>query len=507
MSRASNGNRPDYFSDESLRQGLKQKTVRGGAINVAAQAANVLIGLAAIPILARLLEPDDFGLVGMVAVFTNFARMFVDAGLPMATIQRENITRQQVSNMFWFATGLGLVVGACMAGVSPLIALFYGEPRLVAITVALSLSFVMSGLTLQHQALLRRGMQYKELMVVSVAATLVSQIVAVIWAWRYQKTDDDYWALVLLPITMAAVRMMGTWWACRWRPTWYRRSAGTREMLTFGSNLLGFNFINYFARNLDKLLIGWWWGKTSLGYYDRAYRLLLMPMQQVAPAFTSVTVPMLSRLRSDPDQYRRAYFTAVRPLVWVNIPTVGLLYTVAEPLVLLYLGEKWAEVVPLFRALTPAAWASSFVVCSGWAFVSWGHVNEQLKWGVIHSIVVASVIASCAPWGALPVAYGVSAAYVVLRLPGFYFAFRGTPLGIGELGRLVLRPTVATAGAVTVSSVVAQRWFGGLPVAAELPFLVAIYAVAFLATATITPGALKDLRQLREVSKLLGRRG
>ncbi len=257
----------DYFSSESLRQGLKEKTVRGGKVTAGGQVATLLISLAAVPALARLLEPEDFGLLAMVAVLTNFARMFVDAGLSMATVQQEKITPQQVTNLFWIATALGALISVVVACLAPAVAWFYGEPRLTAITLALSVSFFMSGLAVQHRALLRRGMQFMAITSVGVLAAIAGQVVAIAWAWRHYGQDNDYWALVLIPIVTAGVGLIGTWLTCRWRPGWPRAKAGTRNLVVFGANMTAFSFVNYFARNLDNLLIGWWWGATPLGYY------------------------------------------------------------------------------------------------------------------------------------------------------------------------------------------------------------------------------------------------
>ncbi len=492
----------DYFSGDALREGLKQKTVRGGAITAIGQMASVAISLAAVPLLARLLNPEDFGLIAMVAVLTNFARMFVDAGLSMATVQREEITRQQVSNLFWIASGLGALIAIVVACLSPVIAWFYGEPRLVTITLAMAGSFVLAGMTVQHQALLRRGMQFGSLSVISVVSTLAGQIVGVAWAWNYFGTPYDYWALVLMPITTAAIRMGGTWLCCHWRPNRPQRGAGTRSLVAFGANLTGFNFANYFARNADKLLIGWWWGTTPLGFYDRASRLLLMPMQQIAPAFSAVVVPALCRLRSSPQQYRHAYCSAVRLLVWISIPLVGLLFCAAEPIVLLYLGPKWAEVVPLFQALVPAAWANCFINCSGWVFTSWGHVDRQLIWGIIHSLVVVVVIACCVPFGVTTVAFGVSAAYVLMRLPGFYLSFQGTPLKLRDLGEILWRPTLLALTASSASFWASGSWFAEWTLINQLFALTGLYIAIFLGAALVLPGTANEIRHLRSITQL-----
>ena len=252
----------DYFSSERLRTDLKAKTVRGGLYAASAQGLIVLMSLATIPVLTRLLEPEDFGLVAMVTVFTGIAAMFVDAGLTMATVQRDELTHQQVSNLFWVATGLGFLLALLVIASSPLVAWFYGEPRLMPITVALAAAPFFSGLTIQHQALLRRTMRLRQLAVVQVTCNFLGYAFAIAVAWQYR----TYWALVVLPVSVAVLRMAGTWAVCSWRPGLPRRGAGARAMVGFGANLTGFSFANYFARSGDNMLIGWAWGDTALGF-------------------------------------------------------------------------------------------------------------------------------------------------------------------------------------------------------------------------------------------------
>ena len=432
----------DYFDSEALRSDLSGKTVRGGVFTAASQAISIAISFATIPVLARLLAPEDFGLVAMVTVFTNFAAMFVNAGLSMATVQRDKINRFQVSNLFWIATFLGALIAALVAALAPAVSWFYEEPRLTPITLALACSFLFSGLTVQHLALLRRGMQFQSIAIITTLSRIVGEVAAIAWAWMHYGQSTDYWALVLIPLVTAGCLFVGTWLACPWRPNLPRRRVGTRDLVIFGANITGFNFMNYFARNSDNLLIGWWWGATNLGYYGAAYKILLFPAQQATKTLSTVVVPALSRLRSSPDRYRQAYLSAVRALAWLSIPLVGLLFCTSRPLILLYLGADWEPVVHVFRALVPAAWATSFICCSGWVYASWGHVNRQLKWGLAHSFTLLVIMGACLPFGMIPLAYGISAGYVLLRIPGFYICYLGTPLRLTDLWQVIWRPTL-----------------------------------------------------------------
>lgn len=414
----------DYFCSESLRQNLKAKTVRGGLMTGSAQVVRLLIGMASIPILARLLDPADFGLVAMVTVFTGLAAMFVDSGLSMATVQRQELTHQQVSNLLWIASSLGLLVALVVVLVSPLVSWFYGEPRLTAIMCALASSCVFSGLTLQHQALMRRAMQFSRLATASVISPIVGQTVAITWAWHYEGQPQDYWALVLLPIATSATNMVAVWTLCSWRPGLPRRRVGTRELTVFGANLTGFSFVNYLARNTDNLLIGYTWGSVALGYYDRAYKLFLYPVQMINGPLSSVMVPALSRMISTPDKLHTTYARVVTVLMSVLSPLIVMTFITADWWIECILGARWMPCVPIFRWLLIAGSIQPFTNSAGWIFIAQNKTREMFHAGaILASITIASFLVGIA-WGptAVAAAYGLSAIFI--RLPLLLFFLR-----------------------------------------------------------------------------------
>jgi len=240
----------DHFATDYLMADLKGRSVRGGALTLVAQAVKFALQLGSTIVLARLLTPEDFGLVAMVTAVTGFVMMFKDAGLSVATVQREEITREQVSALFWINAGLSVVLMIVVAALAPLIALFYSEPRLVGITLAISGTFVFAGLTVQHQALLRRQMQFKKLAVLEVASMVFGVATAITMAFL----GLGYWSLVGMLAATAGANAVLAWIACAWIPGAPARSDGVGSMLNFGAGVTGFSVVNYFARNADNLL-------------------------------------------------------------------------------------------------------------------------------------------------------------------------------------------------------------------------------------------------------------
>ncbi len=494
----------DYFSHDGIRQDLKGKTVRGGAVTAGAQITGAVIALLAIPMLSRLLTPEDFGLVAMIGVFASFSAMLIDAGFSSASIQREELSEQQASNLFWISTALGVLMGITLVCVSPLISWFYGESRLIALTIPIALSFCFAGATVQHRALLRRNLAFQRLAIIGLSGQIIGQSVGIAWAWMYYRSPLAYWALVFIPATTALIVMILSWTLCNWRPRLPKRNVGTKALVGFGANATGFNVVNHFARNADNVLIGWWWGETALGYYERAYRLLLVPTQRVVGPLTSVVVPSLSRLTTEPDRYRRAYRRALGVLAITSIPLCGFVAVMCKPIVLTVLGEQWHGSIPVFLALVPAAWITSFSAATGWVYMSWGHVRRQFKWGLFASAILVVVMASCLPFGTIAVAIGVSASMVLLRIPGILVCFSGTPLNLRDLIDPLALPTVTTLVAGTCTAMLTRTWFIDWGSVAVLSVGAVFYAACFCllyfvteeGRSTVTNG-INDLRLLR----------
>ena len=250
-----------FFNADHLKTGMKERAVKSAGITLAAQGIKLILQLGSVAILARLLQPSDFGLIAMVTVFTGLALQFMEGGLSMATIQRDQITHAQVSNLFWVNGALGTAL--CLLGIliSPLVAIIYDEPRLTLVMAAMSLTFLIGGLSVQHDALLRRQMRFRAISVidiVSMAAGIATGIAAALGGL-------EYWALVISPITTFATKTVMRWLSARWVPSMMSRGSGVRPLLGFGANLTGANFIGYMATNLTPFAIGYIGGAQSLG--------------------------------------------------------------------------------------------------------------------------------------------------------------------------------------------------------------------------------------------------
>ncbi len=415
--------RDQYFRTDDLREGVAGRAIRGGAFTVGSQASQFIIGLLATMVMARLLTPRDYGLIGMVTVVTGFLTIFKDIGLSRVTIQRNVLTHDEASSLFWINGAVGVVIALLTAAIAPLIARFYGEPRLTNITIALASGFLVSGFSVQHLALLRRRMRFGILAANDVFSVTLASIVGITMAYEQM----SYWAIVGNQLTFTISGALLAWTVCRWRPSLPKRSTPVREMLAFGGNITGFTVLNYFSRNTDDLLIGRFWGSQQLGLYAKAYQLLLFPLNQINLPVGGVAVPTLSRLVDEPERYRAAFARTLDKIVLITMPLVVFLMVTSDWLIAVVLGAQWVGAAKIFMWLAIAGFVQPIGYTTGWLFTSQNRTGELLRWGVMSSFLAVGSIAAGVHWGAEGVAksYGLTSALITTPLNLWWVGRRG----------------------------------------------------------------------------------
>nr|WP_242020228.1 lipopolysaccharide biosynthesis protein [Trichocoleus sp. FACHB-40] len=266
---------------------------------------------------------------------------------------------------------------------------------MTGITLIVAIAFLFSGLSVEHQALLTRQMRFKDLAVVDLTSMFVGVTTTIVNA-RY---GAGYWALVFMQVAMAIAYTVGVWTMCSWRLGIPVRGSGVRSMLAFGGNLTDFSVFNYFARNLDNILIGRVWGAGALGIYSKAYSLMMLPLQQINGPITAVPVPGLSGLHSEPGQLRNHYLKALSLITATTMPRVLLMLILSDQIVELLLGSQWHEVGIIFQLLGISAFFQPITNTSGWLYISTGRADRLFKWGIVSSVfLVMSLLAWSALW-------------------------------------------------------------------------------------------------------------
>ena len=489
-----------HFRTDHLKDDLAGRSARGGAVTIAAQALRFAIRTGSTIALARLLTPQDYGLIAMVVILVDFVSMFQHMGLSTATIKWSEIDHRQVSTLFWINVALGAAIMLATVGCAPLLAWFYKEPRLIGITICYAFSIFLTGLCVQHEAILSRQMRFGTIALIELFAIVIGLAAALVAAIY----GAGYWALVVNQLVMTTCIVVGVWISCRWRPGWPARDSGVRSMLSYGGHLTGFNLMNYFARNTDNALIGKFWGVYQLGVYSRAYQMLLMPMSQINNPLVAVAVPALSRLTDSPERYRAAYFKIVEKIAMITMPGIVFMIATSDWLVLFLLGPKWSEAGRIFMLLGVAAIIQPVTRTVPWLFTTQGRAREMFKWGIVGSAIAVASIVGGLRWGAAGVAASYAATDLFIATPLlFWYAGRRGPVRTADFYRIIA-PSVCASLCCLAALLFSRAWL------AALPNLLARLAIAFVITAIVSvavfaalPAGRSALRNLKDILLLL----
>jgi O-antigen/teichoic acid export membrane protein len=483
----------EVLRTDHLHADLKGRSVRGGLATISSQGARFLIQSLSTVVLARLLTPRDFGIVAMVMAITALATAFADLGLSEATIQCENITLQQVSALFWINVAIGLTFMLATMALAPVMAWFYREPRLAGITLVSSTTFLIGGLRVQHEALLKRQMRFGAVAGRDVASVAVGVCVAIVMAWR----GAGYWAIVALPVASQFTRMALSWLAVRWIPNLPRRGAHVRSLVTFGGNVAVSYLLVSATRNADNVLIGWWWGATPLGFYSRAFNLLMMPLQQLSGPVNSVLVPAFSRIQHDAERFARYYLRVANLTMWAIAPIFAVLFVAAQPVIALVLGRQWSAAAPVFRLLVIAALGQPLFQLTNWSFVSRGHSGELLRILAITSPLVVGSFIIGLPYGINGVALAGSLMQVAILPWILTRAFRGTNLTLSRVGQAIVCPILLSVGGVFAATAT-LRFVHPKSNISELLLVIAAFVVTCSISA-LAPAVREEIASLWEI--------
>lgn len=455
---------------------LKQKALRGGAARICAQVSNLVIRMGSIMIMARLLGPKEFGLVGMVTAVTGVFSVFRDFGLSAASVQRATISKEQSSTLFWINLFIGVVLGIVMVGLAPVVVRFYHEERLFAITLVMASAFVANAAGVQHAALLERQLRFTTLAVIDISSLVLSTLVGIGMAWR----GFGYWSLVASMTIIPYAYTVGLWIATKWVPGRPQRQMGIRSMLHFGGALTLNGLIIYFSNNLDKILLGRFWGVDALGIYGRAYQLINIPTDNLNSAAGGVAFAALSRIQDDPDRLRKYFLKGYSLVLSLSIPITFVCAIFANEIIRVFLGAKWGGAAEVFRLLAPTALGFAILMPLGWLITALGMVGRGLKMSLVFGPLMVLAYTVGLPHGPKGVALAFSTMRILSVLPLAIWVTHGTIVSLRDILTSVSKPFIS--GVVGASLALPFELFlgDGLPVIARLAIGLAIFAVPYL---------------------------
>jgi O-antigen/teichoic acid export membrane protein len=425
---------------------LKAKTIRGGVARIVAQVTTFVVRIGSLMILARLLGPKDFGLVGMVTAFTGILNLFRDFGLSTATVQRANVTDEQLSTLFWINSLVGVILGIVAVALAPALALFYHEPRLLWVTIVLATGFLFNAGGVQHSALLQRHMRFTALGVINVVSLIVSTVIAISMA----KLGYGYWALVAMTIVAPLVSTIGCWIAAKWMPGRPQRNIGLRSMMKFGGTLTLNSIVVYVAYNMEKVLLGKFWGADAIGIYGRAYQLVNIPTDNLNGAVGEVAFSALSRVQDDPPRLRNYFLKGYSLVLGLTLPITMISALFARDLIAVLLGPKWKDAVDIFRLLAPTILIFAMINPTSWFLFALGKVERSLKIALVIAPLVMGGYIIGLPYGPKGVALGYSVAMGLWVIPHIAWCVHGTMISFTDVLKTLSKPLISGAVATVL---------------------------------------------------------
>lgn len=425
---------------------LKEKTIRGAFAKVCAQVANLVLRLGSMMVLARLLGPKDFGLVGMATAVIGVLSLFRDFGLSTASVQRANVTDEQISTLFWVNMLVGAALGLLSASMAPFIARFYHEPSLLWITVVLAVGFLLNAAGIQHSAILQRHMRFTALAVIDTLCLVISTAVGIVMAIM----GYGYWALVGMTLTSPIVGNVCLWLSTRWIPGKPRKNVGIRSMIRFGGTITLNSLVVYVAYNFEKVLLGRYWGADAVGIYGRAYQLSNIPTDNLNSSVGGVAFAALSRLQHDPQRLRNYFLKGYSLVLAMTVPATIICALFASDAISVVLGAKWREAAPLFRFLAPTILAFAMINPFAWLLFAIGKIGRSLKIALVIAPLVISGYVIGLPYGPKGVAIGYSTAMVLWIVPHIVWCVRGTAISVRDVFDILVRPLLAGIAAAAL---------------------------------------------------------
>lgn len=444
-------------------------------------------------VLARLLEPADFGVVALAGVLITFLRVFIDQGFSTAIMQRPGeLEPRYLDTAFWFTMAIGGLLALALVAASGLVATVFGEPRLAPIAAWMALLFVFIGLSVVQEALLRRQFAFKKLAVRQLIGVSAGGLVGLTMAF----SGYGVWSLVARYLVESIVTTAMLWWVSGWRPGFTLSLRHLRELTGFGAPILGANFLLALERQVDQLLIGYLFNAQVLGVYTVARTLLWNIAELVNGVALQVGLPTFARMQTDPDRARAALYKITRAAGLILCPVLAGVAVLAPEVVIVLFGTGWDGAAPVIRVLAFLILLQCLMAWPVVVMTAFGRPGWRLGVTALNGVSNAAAVALAAPFGLIAVALAVTLrGYLVMPPVLAVLMRRLVDLEVMGYLRQLAVPVLATL--VMAAGVWTARHL--LPEVAPLVLLAAGGALGGVlyagALAVLDPGLVRQLWQ------------
>ena len=441
----------------------------------ASQILRQLTRLAVIVVLARELTPTEYGLAGMVLVFSTLVLVFADLALGAALVQRDKLTEQDRSSVFWASTGAGLLFTVLAYAGAGLVAGFFDAPDVKPLLQAFSLTFILTSLGTIQFALLTRELAFRQLELRAMAASMIGAVTGITLALN----GAGAWAIIGQQLAIAGVSTTLLWITCPWRPSFMFSWDRLRALGGFGLRVFGTRIVFYLERNVDTVLVARFLGPASTGLYTLSYNVMLVPLEQIGGPMAEVLFPAFSKMQDDFARLRAAWLRAVRVLAAIVAPAMALLIALAPDIIPVVFGEKWKSAVPIVQLLAFVGLQQSLMRFNSSVLQAVGRADFLLRYALISATVCITGFAVGLHWGVTGVAAGYTITATLVAPVYLVFTTRAIDMRVREfvatvagiLGAAVIVAVLAALARVGLETAVPQpavRLLLILPVSAAL---------------------------------------
>jgi PST family polysaccharide transporter len=354
------------------------------------QGARIVFSL----VLASLLGPTNFGIVGQATIYIALTSIFLDLGFGVTIIQRERLTKEDIGTVSWLNAATAVAVSASTIALAPAIAQFFGTPELTAVLRVLALTVLLKGLTVIPRALLTRQMRFQALSIVEVSATIAGGVAGIASAYR----GAGYWALVIQTVVTDLLYVIGVR-AVERGGSWRFSRRAVRELGTYSATVMGSQLLWYAKDNSDNLLIAKYLGPSALANYSIGYRVMMVPIQTFSQVVVRVMLPTFARLRRAPDELAGYFLKATQAISMMTFPLMAGV-VLATPMGIPWLiGEEWEPSVVPMQLLAVTAAHQSVLSLGGPALMATGRAAWLLRFSLFSTVVSVGAFIIGLRWG------------------------------------------------------------------------------------------------------------
>ncbi len=429
----------DYFITKQAPAALRSHAIRGATITIIAQFLSFAISTIGTIILARILTPDDFGLVTMALSASLLLQNFGFNGFTEAIIQKSNLNHFEVSNIFWLNFAASCALAAMLICSGPLISSFYKDMRLNAVLAIISSSIVFVAISTEHMALLNRALRFTTVSMIALISTLLSTLLAILMAYKQYM----YWSLVMRWVSLPLFTAIASWILCRWRPSSPNFNTNVMPLIKYGISTYCSFVVTYLKRNIDKVLIGRFAGPAQLGFYDRAYHLAhTLPSQLISPV-ANVAIATWSRVANDQERYRKMYLHIISIIAFIGMLASAIMTLNGPRLVLLLLGPQWHTAGILLSLLSTCIGIMFIYYTNSWLHLSLGTPNKMFRWGLFSLAITVIFLLLGIRYGVIGLAVSYTLSYYVLAIPALCYAGRPFKLTYKDILSVLWRYWIA----------------------------------------------------------------